>query len=187
MHRALSHSSAVKATGSSSLIPVFRIPELNLLALAFLPLLYSGGSLAILHIDHQDRLQLLSRDINITDLEMSPAPSTLLPSTSISSRSLPLTESLPTLIPIPPSLDDESDAASPGSILVVGGRKLLLYELASIDWQEKQKGKRRRLDSRKRSMDSSEVIKAKEKEKEREVKKRKPKATIEWPWSEVTA
>jgi DNA damage-binding protein 1 len=74
-----------------------------------------------------------------------------------------------------------------GGVLVIGGKKLLLYELVDQEGQEKQRGKRRRLEDKKKSKNLKEVDKAREKEVEREGRKRKPKATVVWPWSEISA
>jgi DNA damage-binding protein 1 len=74
-----------------------------------------------------------------------------------------------------------------GGILVLGGKKLLLYELVDQEGQEKQRGKRRRLEDKKKSKNLKEADKAREKEAEREGRKRKPKGTVVWPWSEISA
>lgn len=174
------------------IITLFSLPELNVFSLAFLPSPEEEYSLAILHLDHQERVQLLARDINVEELELSPAPSTVLHPTPLSNKTLPYpTEDIPALIPVPPAEHGEATDSSSepflGGVLVVGGKRILLFELASSDGQEKQKGKRRRLDTKKNSTDATEAAKAKEKEKEREGRRRKPKASVEWPWSEISA
>ena len=167
---------------------LYRLPELNVLDMTLLASPEDEYSLAILHIDHRETLQLLSRDIHVEDFELSPSLSTLLPNTSISSKSFPSpTELIPKLIPVPPSHSDTASDGFMGGVLVLGGRQLFLYELASRIWQEKQRGKKRRLETRKKSMDSSETYRAKEKEKERDGRKRKSRASVDWPWSEITA
>lgn len=74
-----------------------------------------------------------------------------------------------------------------GGVLVVGGRQILLFELSSRESQEKLNGKRKRLETRKKSIDAAEVARAKAKERERESRKKKPDAVVEWPWSKITA
>jgi DNA damage-binding protein 1 len=104
------------------------------------------------------------------------------------------TEFIPKLITVPPSDSDSFPDGEPvdgssgflGGVLVVGGTKLLLFEMLSPNDQEKQGGKRRRLEGKKKSKDSAEVSKAKEKEKERASRKAKAKASVDWPWGEVT-
>ena len=90
-------------------------------------------------------------------------------------------------VPSPDPYADSDDDVFRGGVLVLGGRKLLLFELAGREAQTKQKGKRRRLEEKKASSDPNEAAKAREKEAEREGKRRKPKATIEWPWSDIAA
>lgn len=166
-----------------------RLPEINLLGLAFLSTRDDEYTLAVLHLDHQERVQLLARDINVDDLELSPSPSILLNVTPLSPKVFPFpTEAVPQLISVPPAEQQgQSDEPFLGGVLVVGGKKVLLYELASRDGQEKQKGKRRRLETKKKSVDVTEAEEAREKERERERRRRKPKASVDWPWNEVTA
>lgn len=175
-----------------------RLPELNVFSLSFLPLPDGEYTLAVLHFDHQQRIQLLARDIELEDNQLSMFPSTQLHSTVISDRIFPYpADSPPKLVPVyPPSLvkseEDEDDVMDSedqfiGGILVVGGKKMLLYELVNQESQEKQKGKRRRLEEKKKSKDLVESKRAREKEAEREGKKRKPRASVVWPWSDVAA
>ncbi|KAF8158252.1 mono-functional DNA-alkylating methyl methanesulfonate N-term-domain-containing protein [Crassisporium funariophilum] len=169
------------------------LPELNVFALSFLPTLDHDYTLAILYFDAQDRLQLSARDLDLDALELSSHPSPLLHSTVISNKSIPCpTDIPPLLIPVPPSESNEdgineAEDAFQGGVLVVGGRQILLYEVCSKEEQEKQKGKRKRLEAKKKSSDSAEISKAKAKERERESRRRKPNATVEWPYSNVTA
>ena len=136
-------------------------------------------------------MQLLSRDLDISAYELSPSPSLLLPPTPLPTATYPFTDSPPILINVPSiesvSFDDDDDAVFSGGVLVVGGRKIQLFPFASKDWQDKYKGKQRRLESKKKSKDEKLSLLAKEKEKDRETKKRKAKANVDWPWSEVTA
>lgn len=73
-----------------------------------------------------------------------------------------------------------------GGVLLVGGNQILLFELSSRESQEKVKGKRKRLEAKKKSTDAVEVSRAKAKELERESRKKKPNAVVEWPWSNIT-
>lgn len=167
------------------------LPEVNVFSLAFLPSEDEEYTLAILHLDHQGRLVLCARDVDIENLEMSPQYSTLFQVTLIPEKVVPYpTDYLPQLISIQP--EEVEDGEPPedaflGGVLVVGGRQILLYDVASRQSQEKQKGKQKRLEAKKKSTDASEAAQARAKERERESRKRKTKASIEWPWSVVTA
>ncbi|TCD64528.1 hypothetical protein EIP91_003995 [Steccherinum ochraceum] len=167
------------------------LPELNLLSLSFLHTSNEQYSLAIVHLDFQQRIQLLCRDLNVEAQDLAAETSQVLPNTVLSAAIFPFADVPPVLIPVPPfalSGDCGSEnKQSPGGVLVVGGRKILFYELASLDDQSVRKGKKRRLDKRKASLTESEVEKAKEKEKDRETRKLKPKCFVKWPWSEVTS
>ncbi|THH20561.1 hypothetical protein EW146_g835 [Bondarzewia mesenterica] len=169
------------------------LPEFSILSLAFI---FSGAgvyALAILHLDFQKKMQLISRDLDIAALELSPAHSLLLPPTTLSTSTFPFTETPPMLITVPPisypsaDPDEDDNAGLSGGVLVVGGRKIQLFEFSSKAWQEKYKGKQKRLESMKKSKEEKVSVRAKEKEREREAKKRKAKAAVSWPWSEVTA
>ncbi|KZT11975.1 uncharacterized protein LAESUDRAFT_746751 [Laetiporus sulphureus 93-53] len=162
------------------------IPELYILSLTFL---YTGAdmyTIGILHYDHQQRLQLLSRDLDIQNKELSAAYSTLLPSTILSAKKFPTTETPPRLVSVPPCSSSEEMGGNAG-VLVLGGRDILFFEYASSERQEIKKNKQRRASKRMSSSDQKEALKAKEKEKEREARKVKPRAGVKWPWSEVTA
>lgn len=71
--------------------------------------------------------------------------------------------------------------------MVIGGQKILFYDLASSDILEHNLRKSRRMEKRKKSKNVEEVANAKQTEKEREWRKEKASAVITWPWSEVTA
>ncbi|KAJ6620776.1 CPSF A subunit region-domain-containing protein [Mycena sp. CBHHK59/15] len=165
--------------------------ELVILSLAFIPST-DEYTLAILHQDHTRRVQLLARTIENEDISRD--LSTVLHPTPISSKILPYPEdNVPMLIPVPCPEESlgtdrrDDDDSFIGGILVVGGTRILLYELASPQGQEKQKNKRRRLEKGKESQKQAEVDEANKKQKEREAKKRKPKAGVDWPWSQVTS
>ncbi|KIN94881.1 hypothetical protein M404DRAFT_17165 [Pisolithus tinctorius Marx 270] len=155
--------------------------ELNLLSIAFV----AKNTLALLHVDYQQRLQLLARDISSSDFQLSPAASLLLPPFALPEDWFSTEEHPPRLVLVPPDQDEGQDFN--GAVLVVGGRKILLYDLASNDAAAHNHSKALRMEKKKRSADAEEASKAKQKEKERERFKKKPRATVDWPWSEVTA
>jgi DNA damage-binding protein 1 len=100
------------------------------------------------------------------------------------------TEIFSQLIPVPPNEplgQDRRGETFLGGVLVVGGKEILLYEVASLQNQEKQMGKLKRLEAKKTSSDLAEASRAREKEQERTNRIRKPKVSIEWPWSELRA
>jgi len=164
-----------------------RVSELNILSLAFLPVPSDNHSIAILHLDHSQNLQLLARDLILSDSELSSEPSLLLPPTIVSSSAPPLTEAPPKLVGVPPRRSKGAEEPIPGGVLVLGGRKIRFFELSSEDWQEKYRKKQRKLESQKKGADLPPEGKAKEKQRGREIRKRRAKATVEWPWCEVTA
>ncbi|KAG6837618.1 hypothetical protein H0H93_006139 [Arthromyces matolae] len=164
--------------------------ELNLLGLEFLPVPDLEYALAILHIDYQGRVQLLARDCILEDLELSSSPSTTLTPTTILQKEVPYPEDIPLkLLPVHPQPSDDGDAEEDflGGILVIGGRSILMFELASVESRGKQRSKKKRLEAKKKSTDAGEAARAREKEKEREGRARKVQGSVQWPWSEVTA
>lgn len=172
-----------------------RLPENNIFSISFLPLPDDEYALAILHYDYQQRLQLLARDVELEEIQLSTFPSTHLHSTMISDRMFPYpADSPPRLVPVHPPSPNKHDedgtmvshSRQYGGVLVVGGKKVLLYELVNNEGQERQRGKRRRLEDKKKSKDPLEKAKAREKEAERESRKRKPRASVVWPWSDIT-
>ncbi|KAI0826862.1 CPSF A subunit region-domain-containing protein [Trametes gibbosa] len=170
------------------------LPEINLLSFTFL---YTNRkdrfTLALLHYTHRRQLQLLSRDVLLEDLELSPTHSNSLITTLLSERTFPSLEPPPLLVAIPPYStgdDDDDDDTGPshrGGVLVLGGRKVAFFENASQYQQDTRKEKQRRLSKRLSSAVQAEVSKAKEKEKERETRKIKARATVKWPWAAITA
>ncbi|KAF5338915.1 hypothetical protein D9611_008687 [Ephemerocybe angulata] len=87
--------------------------ECNVLSMAILPTyedeLYT---LAILHIDALQRIQLISRELSNqeTGWELSPTPSMLLPPTAISDKTFPTpTDNIPRLIPVNPADEGEGE------------------------------------------------------------------------------
>ncbi|GLB38302.1 putative CPSF A subunit region [Lyophyllum shimeji] len=168
-------------------------PEINLFGIAFLPVHEDEYTLAILHLDYQQRVQLLARDVLLDDHELSSVPSTVLTPTIISPKILPEpTVIVPKVAPVPAELhgsegDGEDGFGFLGGVLVIGGTKIMLYELASEQSQAKQRSKKRRLESRKKGDDAAEAEKARKKELERERRQRKAQGSVDWPWSEVSA
>jgi len=172
-------------------IIIARLPETNVFSLAFLPAEEDQYTIAILFLNWKGRLQLCARDIAIDEQELSSHYSFLLQPTLIPDKVMPFPAELsPQLIPVPPNESFEDDLPGRtflGGILVVGGREILLFDLASLQSQEKQMGKLKRLEARKKSTDMAEAARAREKDQERMNRIRKPKGSIEWPWSELRA
>lgn len=150
-------------------------------------------TIAILSLNWKERLQLCARDISIDEQELSSQHSFLLQPTIIPDKVVPFPTELqvsPQLIPIQPNellREDWPDVAFLGGILVVGGRDILLFDVAPPQSQAKQMGKFKRLEAKKKSNDPAEAAKARDKEQERMNRIRKPKGSIEWPWSELRA
>ncbi len=144
--------------------------------------------MAILYIDSQERLQLCAREVDIPNLELSPQLSTVLLPTLIPDRVVPNpSEYFLRLIPVQPDEFSDADDAFSGGIMLVGGKDILLFELASAEAQEKQRGKQKRLGAKLKSTDPAESAQAIAKEQERGFRKRRAKASLSWPWNEVTA
>ncbi|KZT73848.1 hypothetical protein DAEQUDRAFT_357103 [Daedalea quercina L-15889] len=173
------------------------IPELYITALTFLHVEEDAYALGILHINHQQQLQLLSRDIDLANFEISPTPSVIVRSSILPSSTFPEIDSPHLLVPVPPFTSPEADESyddtddNPrihrGGLLVLGGRKILFVEHESSEQQEVKRGKQRRASERLSSGDNKETLKAKEKVKERDARKAKPRLRVNWPWSEITA
>jgi DNA damage-binding protein 1 len=164
-----------------------RVSELNIFSLAFLSADAGSYAIAILHLDHNQKLQLLARDLILSERELSPEPSLLLPPTIISSSALTPTGASPCLVTIHPKQSSGKKEPIPGGILVLGGRKIRYFELSSAEWQEKYREKQQKLESQKKNAGRSLGGNGKDKQKGREIKKRRAKATVEWPWREVAA
>jgi DNA damage-binding protein 1 len=156
---------------------------LNIISLAFLPVGARNYSLAILHLDHNQNLILLARDLILSERELSLEPSLLLPQTIILSSAFISADAPPSLVVVPPQRFHGTEESAPGGILVLGGRKVRLFELSSEEWKEKYRGRQRKAEGQKKNTDRS----SEGKQKGREIRKRKAKATVEWPWDEVTA
>ncbi|KAF8908996.1 CPSF A subunit region-domain-containing protein [Gymnopilus junonius] len=155
------------------------LPEINIFSLAFLPSSDDDYALAILHLDSQERLQLCTRDLDVSSLDLSQQFSTLMPPTLIPEKFAPYpTDSALHLIPVQPDVPDDILDVPEDSFL--GG-------IIVAESQEKQKGKQKRLESKKKGKDAAEAAKARAKEQERGNRRRKPKAVVDWPWNELTA
>lgn len=162
---------------------------MNVLSICFLPTAEDEYTLAILYVDSQNRLQLCARNIDVDGLELSPQFSTLLLPTLIPERVVPYpTDHRIHLIPVQPDIPASSDfSAFFGGVMVVGGKEILLFELASLEGQAKQRGKQKRLETKMKSSDPLESGQARAKELQRGSRTRKPKASVAWPWNEVAA
>lgn len=156
--------------------------ELNILSICILPTADDPPVLGILHRDTSLRTVLVARDLGLKRQELT--PSDRLPPTLLSGTAFPVLDTPPSLVPLPPNDDDASQAFA-GGVLVVGGRRMVAYALAEGEARAKHASKLRQSEKRKQSADAAEARRAQE--KEREGKKRKPEASIDWPWSEVTA
>jgi DNA damage-binding protein 1 len=163
-----------------------RVSELNIFSLAFLSVGAGNYAIAILHLDHNQKLQLLARDLILSERELSPEPSLLLPPTTISSALTP-TGASPCLVTINPQQSSGKKEPIPGGILVLGGRKIRYFEHSSAEWQEKYRERQQKPESQKKNADRPLGGNGKDKQKGREIKKRRAKATVEWPWREVAA
>lgn len=168
-----------------------RLPEINVFSLAFLPREEDLYTIAILFLNGKGRLQLCARDVAIDEQESSSHYSFLLHPTIIPDKVVPFpTEHSPQLIPVPPNESLEEDSLGgtfDGGVLVVGGREILMFNLASPQSRAKQMGKSKRLEAKKKGSDLVEAARARRKEQERMERIRKPNGSVEWPWSELRA
>ncbi|PPR07110.1 hypothetical protein CVT24_010946 [Panaeolus cyanescens] len=161
-------------------------PEINVLSLAFTPTPGDEYSLFILSIDARENLRLAVRDLDIGSQELSLHYSDVFQPTVISNKMLPFpTDYALHIVPLEPQ--EETEQPFLGGALILGGRQIPVYELASEEGQEKLRGKRKRLEAKKHGKDPAEAVKARNKEKERDTRKRKPNALVEWPYSDVSA
>ncbi|KAJ6466487.1 CPSF A subunit region-domain-containing protein [Mycena sanguinolenta] len=169
------------------------VTELVILSLAFLPS-PDECAVAILYYDHKGCVRLHARTLindNDTSYDISYDLSTVINPTPISDKTLPNPEeAVPKLIPVPcprdalnTEVEDESQTFI-GGVLVVGGTRVLLFELLTAQGQAKQRNKRRKLEQKKENGQKTEAAL---KQLERDNRKRKAKALVDWPWSEVTS
>lgn len=144
-------------------------------------------TLAIVHVDHRQRTQLLARELDINGLDLSVEVAYTIPHTVLPPSQFPFTDSPLKLLPVPPfqlaQANEEDPEAGPakcrGGVIVLGGRKVIFYEL-SDKRKEKQRSKRR-----KSSTSDAQRVED-QKESTKDLKKVKPRASVRWPWSEVT-
>lgn len=142
------------------------------------------NTLALLHVDFRQRLRLLAREIILDDGQLSPVASPLLTPLVLPETWFTIEENPPRLVFI--SANKAIPGDFNGGILIVGGCKIILYDLARGDVLEKSVNKARRMEKKGKANIEEEGT-PKEKGKETEYKKRKPRAVVDWPWSEVTA
>ncbi|KAF7365431.1 CPSF-A domain-containing protein [Mycena venus] len=167
-----------------------------IISLAFLPS-PDEYAIAILFYDHTRRVRLHARTVvkdNDSSYDISYELSTVLHPTPISPKFLPYPETaVPKLIPVLCPQDfTNTDAENEsetfiGGVLLVGGTRILLFEVVSADGQDKQRNKRRKLERAKETGIKAEIEKATQKQLDRDTRKRKPKASVDWPWSEITS
>jgi DNA damage-binding protein 1 len=180
-------SSTLELCAPSSRPNDLRVSELNILSLTFLSVGAGNYAVVFLHLDHNENLQLLARDLILSERELSPEPSLLLPPTILSYSAPTPSEPSPCLVTIHPQQSSGKKDPIPGGILVLGGRKIRYFEQSSAEWQEKYRERQQKLESQKKNADRSLGGNARDNQKGREIKKRRAKATVEWPWREVAA
>lgn len=91
----------------------------------------------------------------------------------------------PQLIPIPPQSEEHS--SRPGGVLVVGGSKILFFEVASGDALEDYQAKQERQMRRTSSRTAVNATETRGKDKGRDDRGPKPSTSVIWPWSNVAA
>jgi DNA damage-binding protein 1 len=161
---------------------ILRIAEMNLLSLCFLGTATESKVLAMLFLDNKERIQLHARDIDCDlknhQVELSQAPSSFLLPSFVPSKCFSFPDASPILVAVSPSAQSSLDGDFLGGVLVLGGRKILLYEFADQDKYNSHEHRKRQ------SLSRSKVDDARKHERERV---RKPTASVVWPWSNVTA
>ncbi|KAG7088601.1 hypothetical protein E1B28_012575 [Marasmius oreades] len=161
-----------------------QVPEIsNILDIAFLPInpLSDIYTLSILLQDHKLNFQLVSRDLSAgsSAVDLLDASESLRP-TAIPKSILPYLSSdcLPKLVALYPQ---KTDPKFLGGILVIGGRKIALYECEPRP-DSFVKGKRKRSIKEPERHDGSG-----NKSTGTDLKDRKPIAVLQWPWGDVSA
>ncbi|KAF7297748.1 CPSF-A domain-containing protein [Mycena kentingensis (nom. inval.)] len=138
------------------------IPEFVVFSIAFVPSTEDEEyNLAILYRDPADKkIHLIARSVDVDGQDIPFQPSPTLQPTTIANKFIPQVTELdppPFLVPVPcpaasrelaPELEGSPETFI-GGILVVGGRTVLLYELAGQQSRDKQQRKRRRLEAKK--------------------------------------
>ncbi|KAI0027623.1 mono-functional DNA-alkylating methyl methanesulfonate N-term-domain-containing protein [Vararia minispora EC-137] len=140
--------------------------EYNLLSLAFLESRKNKYQVALLSLDHEERIRLYSRELDTDNVELSPNLSHYLRPCIPNIGLKTLTDPAPSLIPVQNFGVDEEEFL--GGVLVIGGAKIRLYEGTDEEYRKKFK-----------------VLQ--KKNRVNEDKQGKPRASIPWPWAEVTA
>jgi DNA damage-binding protein 1 len=145
--------------------------------MAFLPTLEGTDlCIAMLYIDHLERLQLIAYDVRDSQIEDN--PSALFQQTILSAADFPFRpENVPRLVTV-----HRHGKFASGGVLILGGKRILYYSLSSDERLMRSGARQRKVASQKKK--DADVQKAKNKENER---KRKPDAAVKWPWSEVAA
>ena len=169
-----------------------RLPELTVFGIT---ILHSDSSneftLAILHLDHLQRIQLIARDLNVSERDLDFTLSPVLRNTVLPANAFPETENPFILVSVPRfhvESDDEAEQGEClGGVLVLGGRKILFYEVATVERQQRTRNENKRQAKRKASTSEKQLEAARRRDMERDSKKIKPKMSVKWPWSEVTA
>ncbi|TRM61119.1 mono-functional DNA-alkylating methyl methanesulfonate N-term-domain-containing protein [Schizophyllum amplum] len=152
--------------------------ENNILALCFLPGVEK--SIAILHTDAAQRVRLVARDLDVEEYEISAKPSLELPPVALNNSYFRRPDSDPTfLLPVPEQTQFR------GGVLIVGGKRLLLYERADDKARVRHGKKRDTLEERLEKGNAKAKREAMDKQNERDLRKRKPRASVDWPWSAV--
>ena len=161
-----------------------RAYENNILSICFVP--GTTDSIAILHIDAAQRVRLIVRDLDTSEYEIASRPSLELPSIALNNSFFRYPDEDRTFLLPVGEWERQWQEAFRGGILIVGGRRLMLYERADED-TKKRHGKK--LDAFEASSkgDAKKQKEARDKQNQRDLRKRKPVASVDWPWSRVVA
>jgi DNA damage-binding protein 1 len=158
------------------IITIFRTPEFNILSLAFLSSKETKHIIAILYFDCDEKIRLHARELSTSAYELDPTPSLFLRECVPSPGAFALSDIAPSLIPVPPLVYDDSDETFRGGVLLVGGRKVILYEVTDSKYRRHHK--------------SSKSISKEGKDAEKGPVKDsggKPRNSVDWPFAEVSA
>jgi DNA damage-binding protein 1 len=153
-------------------------------------------TLALLHIDHKQRIQLLARELDVDAMDLSIEVVHTIAHSILPANHFPFTDTPLRLISVPSfSLaqlsEDDSEEDRPakcrGGVIVLGGRKINFYELVDKRTVRELKNKDKRQTKRRASGTAEALRQADERDAARETKKVKPRASVKWPWSEIAA
>jgi DNA damage-binding protein 1 len=140
--------------------------------LAFISSKKAKHILAILFFDFTEKIRLHARELYTDKRELSPNPSLTLrecvPNIDLSI----LPDPSPSLIPIPFLVFNDGEHEFHGGVLVVGGTKIRLFEKTGSKYKQQHK---------------SDHKKTEKAENANADKPGKPRASISWPWAEITA